>query len=134
MKTEKIRIAWVDLAKGICILLMVALHTHVPMPQFLYNILMMPFFFIASGMFFNEYDNFKVFLKKKINSLIIPFLFFYPWIWIIWAICNYIQRGFWTYNGNFIIDIFGNSYLNNPIWYLICIFLCNLLYYFRLKK
>lgn len=75
---EKKRIEFLDLAKGICILLVVWLHVDVDTPRDIYlSAIRMPLFFFLSGMFFKEYDGFLTFLKKKTNKLLIPFVFFY---------------------------------------------------------
>ncbi len=72
---EKNRIAYIDIAKGIGILLMVAGHV------FYYGIYKkiifsfhMPLFVIISGMFFKYNKNFKEYLFKIIKRLLIPYI------------------------------------------------------------
>lgn len=75
---ETKRIDFVDLAKGICILLVVLYHINVPIPYMeLASCFRMPLYFILSGLFFKDYGGFKFFLVKKTNKLAIPWLFFY---------------------------------------------------------
>ena len=78
----KQRIQYIDLAKGFCILLVVASHilafyrTQLPYDSVL-KCFRMPLYFFLSGVFFKQYENFGGFVKRKINKLLIPFLFFY---------------------------------------------------------
>ena len=78
----KPRIEFIDLAKGFCILLVVFHHlqstteTHFLIDQYTMAC-RMPLYFFLSGLFFKPYENFKGFLLRKTNKLLIPFLFFY---------------------------------------------------------
>lgn len=76
------RIKFIDLAKGMCIMLVVLYHINKRYDMYpeLFKILStfrMPLYFFLSGLFFKEYENFLGFLKRKTNKLLIPFLFFY---------------------------------------------------------
>lgn len=65
------RIEFIDLAKGICILLVVSVHvfgsTGAISGKFLgiTNIFRMPLYFLLSGLFFKTYGGILPFLKKK---------------------------------------------------------------------
>lgn len=75
---EDRRLQWLDVAKGITILLMVLGHTSIPMviSNFIFAF-HMPLFFFASGYCTNwEKDNYRVFLLKKLKSLGIPFVIY----------------------------------------------------------
>ncbi len=61
------RIEWIDLAKGICIILVVMLHARVDI-GFSLSHFRMPLYFVLSGLFFKTYGNFKGFIIKKIIS------------------------------------------------------------------
>ena len=130
---ENKRIEYIDLAKGFCILLVVALHCQIEDRSGLLVYLRMPFYFFISGMFFKDYGGLKNLVIKKINKLIIPFIFFYVWVWIIHWIFQLIKPGFWSYPGSFWNDFLSNSYMNTPIWFLLCLFWCNVLF-FLIKK
>ena len=79
---KKQRIEYIDLAKGFCILLVVLSHilafyrTSLPYDSVL-KCFRMPLYFFLSGVFFKQYENFLGFFKRKINKLLIPFLFFF---------------------------------------------------------
>lgn len=71
-----IRLKWLDIAKGITIILMVIGHTSIPDPfsRFIYAF-HMPLFFIASGWTtnWNKY-NYMEFAKRKFRSIMVPFM------------------------------------------------------------
>ena len=74
------RIQWLDVAKGIVIILMILGHTG--LPRYVSNVIFafhMPFFFVASGLttMFEKYS-FECFCWKKFKTLGIPF-FKAPW-------------------------------------------------------
>jgi len=69
-----------DIAKGIGIFLVVFAHVNYTpfLLAYIYSF-HMPIFFVFSGMLFNrdKYDNFLCFLKRRIKTLIYPYLLFY---------------------------------------------------------
>lgn len=76
---ETKRLDWVDVAKGITILLMVAGHTSKPetISKYIWSF-HMPFFFFVSGVFYSEkkYNTFSSLLKRRIFTLLVPYVFF----------------------------------------------------------
>ena len=83
LPTEKPRYAFVDLAKGLCIMLVVWHHVastwgldtyplKLPLSTF-----RMPLYFFLSGLFFKSYAGFFDFCLRKVNKLLIPFTFFF---------------------------------------------------------
>lgn len=67
---------WLDIAKGIAIILMVAGHTSIPgvVSHFIYAF-HMPLFFIASGLVSNyEKDSLVDYIKHKSYTLLLPFV------------------------------------------------------------
>lgn len=124
------RIEFVDLAKGICILLVVLHHCLSMEYMEIFVYLRMPFYFFISGLFFKDYGSFFHLIIKKTNKLIIPFVFFYSLTWAIHLMFEIIKPGFWTYEGHFITDLLGVSFINVPIWFLLCLFWCNVTFYF----
>ena len=75
------RIDFVDLTKGVCIILVVIAHVGGAFEQLDTNSMLscfrMPLYFFISGVFFKSYEGLFGFILRKINKLIIPFLFFY---------------------------------------------------------
>lgn len=76
MKNEMNRLQWLDIAKGIGIILMVLGHSS--MPQMIQNWIFafhMPLFFLTSGVATNwSKDFWVIFLKRKCIGLLLPFL------------------------------------------------------------
>lgn len=134
------RIEYIDIAKGICILLLLLQHAHtyyreVDVGEVYMVSFRVPLFFLLSGCFFKTYGNYKSFLKKKFNTLIIPFLFFYLCFSV--AMPNLLHlSGYeglrqasslgWMSIFNFIK---GRGYSNNPVWFLLALFWLSNIFY-----
>lgn len=135
------RIEYIDVAKGMCMLLVVWQHTHTYYPsletgEFWMESFRMPLFFIISGMFFKLYNGFGEFMRKKTNQIIIPFLFFYLIFSVI--IPNLLNSlGYeglrqseklgWT--TSLLNCIFEKVYSNSPVWFLLALLWLNLFFY-----
>ena len=66
------RIDWLDMARGIGMILVVYGHSYGPENRYVY-LFHMPLFFILSGFLYNDQHSFFRFLLKKITTLYIPF-------------------------------------------------------------
>ena len=70
----KERIHWIDIAKGIAIMLVVIGHVPDAFDAPFYRVAIytfhMPLFFFLSGYVFSEKENFSVFLKSKCKSIL----------------------------------------------------------------
>lgn len=133
------RIEFIDLAKGICIILVVAFHAtglcNVEFP--LHSVIKtfrMPLYFCVSGLFFKRYENFYGFLKRKTNKIAIPFFFFFILTsvllpnalhWIGLDTCDSEHLG-WPSLYAFITP---EDFPNIPIWFLLCLFWVNTIFY-----
>lgn len=125
MSTTK-RIDFIDLAKGICIFLVVIGHCGAPIDIPGYNIVRMPLYFILSGLFFKTYGNITSFIVKKINKILIPFIFFYLLGCIVFYAIKYFAPQLLITEARGIFDLFNNrQFFNGPIWFLLCLFWCN---------
>lgn len=126
---ETNRIEFIDLAKGLCILLVLATHI---VPEYFYSDLLglirMPLYFCISGMFFKDYGGILNFTRKKCDRILIPFigwyLISYSWFYLKSVILNTpLDENFSFY------DLFiGRKLFNNPIWFLLSLFWCNLIF------
>ena len=130
------RIEFIDCAKGLCILLVVYHHAvsyisyALPFDHILQSF-RMPLYFILSGLFFKPYGSFLEFLVKKINRLLIPFFFFFIVCSIILPL---VLKGTSLISYNISLESISNSlieedFFNLPIWFLLCLFNTNILYY-----
>ena len=133
LSTKK-RIDYLDAIKGIVIFGVVWVHTS--HPDWLTPILVNSIFFFLSGIFFKR-KPINTFILDKTKSLLIPFVFFYlisyPFRIIVHA---WDFRTLETFNWMCIFDVFTFSaktdymFVNVPIWFLICLFVIQILYYF----
>ena len=135
MGGDKKRIAWIDLAKGICIVLVV-LHHVASVIGVSYPLdvqvrgFRMPLYFILSGLFFKQYEGFVGFVKRKTNKLLIPFLFFLltTSVLVYWVLIGDEWPRLYTFVfKSFLCD--RVILFNEPIWFLLCLFEVNLLFY-----
>lgn len=127
----KQRIEFIDLAKGVCIMLVMLLHT--PKCPFDFPGLAavrMPLYFILSGLFFKDYGGMVTLLEKKINKILIPFLFFLTIDFAVQSINAH------TLDFSFFIGPWSDplSIKNIPIWFLCALFLSTMIFGFVLDR
>lgn len=127
------RIEFIDLAKGFCIILVVVRHImiscgcNVDLPGL--DNMRMPLYFVLSGLFFKDYGGFIQLLVKKLNKLLIPFLFFYIGSYLIFYISECVAPGLLKTRANGILDAFTQRYwFNGPIWFLLGLFWANIMF------
>lgn len=137
------RIYWVDNLKAFGILLVVAGHMDSMNPHlgiYIYSFHMPLFFFISGFLFHPErYQGPKEFITRKLSTLILPYFFFF---------C--LTYGFFIFVNNFIDGIpftlsslfsvllamvhahneYLNFLLNGVLWFLPCLFLVEIEFYF----
>lgn len=143
------RITALDAAKGIGILFVILGHTNYtePLSTFIFSF-HMPLFFIISGMVFNgnNYSSFRSFLLKKVKSLLCPYLLFA----FFGVVFNSVTSRFSGYDFNAYLiyllnsikailtapDAFSLAEINSPLWFVPCLFLTEIIYYFlnKIKK
>lgn len=116
----------IDIAKGIGILMVMGLHCG--FHQTWMATYEMPLFFILSGCFFNPYScGFKLFVIKKINTLLIPYIFFEApkLLYDLW---------FWLCHENkTLLECYIDSSLPTTTWFILCLFEIQILCYFIIK-
>lgn len=137
--TQKNRIKFFDLAKGFCIFLVVVYHvsSHYDVELPASNIIKsirLPLYFFLSGCFFKTYGGFADFLKRKLNKLLLPFLFWFCFSLGLAAFFYFIfdLKLFSYYELNIhsiLANTFYGTYPNSPIWFLLCLFWVNAVFY-----
>lgn len=120
----KQRIGYIDLAKGICILLVVLDHIadcgyfnngNYPLNE-IFEQLRMPLYFILSGLFFKDYaGGMRELILRKANKILIPYLFFM----VLYVGANKALR--------MLFDL-PTGELWAPLWFLLCLFWMNVLF------
>lgn len=133
------RIDFVDLTKGICIILVVMTHIggafNLLDKNSMLSCFRMPLYFFISGVFFKSYEGLLGFVVRKINKLVVPFLFFYLSAFLLKYIVWKIFPGAFQLPVSWseLLAVFHGHDLirfNPPIWFLIALFNCNVLFYF----
>ena len=148
--TQK-HIRWVDLAKGIAILLVILGHTSrdemliVPFINVGKNLIYaihLPLFFFLSGYILkrkgNELEPFKTFLVKKVKSLLIPFISYSLLLYILFQIAihlPYIGHILSSFGSLSLVDYWienlckGNPY-SFHVWFIYILFIYMMITYF----
>ncbi len=136
------RIDFVDLTKGVCIILVVILHVGLQIEGVFERIashpvvscFRLPLYFFISGIFFKSYEGLWGFFVRKINKLVIPFIFFYVSAFMLKYIVSKILPGTFQLPVQFsdmLVVFHGHDLIkfNPPIWFLVALFNCNIMFY-----
>ena len=139
----------IDVAKGIGILLVIAGHTLASTYEFsnveviIYSF-HMPLFFLISGYCYNQekYTSFKTFIKARLIHIVCPYLVFCFFSFLLDIVLRCINSGtgtdtIQTIINNFI-QIFIAQYsqvmlINVPLWFVTCLLVIQIMYYFIAK-
>lgn len=124
----KPRIEFIDTAKGICILLVVALHSgiRISSDSSPLDMLRMPFYFTLSGLFFKNYGGILPTVIKKCNKILIPFLFFYTISYLILAALMLLSGK--EIGIPFTTFITSTDDINYTLWFLAALFCINIIF------
>lgn len=133
------RLDYIDFAKAFGMLLIVWGHIRLGdwSNAFVYAF-HIPLFFFLSGMVFSKkrYPDFKSFLLKRVNSLIMPYIVFSVLTWSVWAAFAYVTHtkveSYWMpLAETFIAQGSGGFLVHNvPLWFVTCLFVVEMIYYF----
>lgn len=128
------RVDFIDLAKGICIIMVVLSHVCGSTAWYfldVMNIFRMPLYFVLSGLFFKSYGGFFTFVKKKTNKLLIPFLSVYLFVVLPSSFLIFHRYKSIDNTYDFFFAHFGRLYLgiDGAAWFLLCLFFMNLIFY-----
>jgi len=121
------RISWIDVAKGLGIISVVIGHIgSLGLPNIFIYSFHMPLFFFISGYLFKKHNNsFLVFLKRKTETLLLPYIYFSIVLILLWTFLNnnvnITKNGFY----NTLIGEGGAS----SLWFLFCLFITEILFY-----
>lgn len=124
---ESKRIELIDISKGLGIILVVVGHcinSNSLIGLWIWSF-HMPLFFIISGICFSEmkYHTFFSFFKKRVNTLLLPCLYFSILVSLISTIAS----------GKLILKDLIFKRLPDALWFVLILFLVELLYYFLRK-
>jgi acyltransferase len=135
---KKDRIEYIDIAKGIGIILVIIGHSHCPaeVKNFIY-FFHMPFFFFISGVLLSQRYGFSEFISDRVRYLLVPY-FIIAFVSIIFSF--FISRHYGNYLDvkNAFMNVFEMGFgikadleriYNGPLWFLPCLFYVQILGY-----
>lgn len=127
------RIEWIDTAKGIGILLVIFAHINTGIvAKWIYSF-HMPLFFFLSGYVFRVKDNFGLFFKKKVRSIIVPY-FCLGVIMVLFQICrNYVEGKFTVHSSLVLVVELCQQIRFWTLWYIACLLGLYFIFYFLVK-
>lgn len=140
---HSLHIEWVDTAKGLCITLVVLNHLLIyqRLPEYhpevflFFNDFMcsfrMPLYFLLSGLFFKTYGGGRSFIKKKVNKILVPFVFWYFVSLLFFPVTDNVEewKSFYTNKYMVLNWYYGDcQVINGPLWFLLCLFEVNVLF------
>lgn len=122
MENIESRIEWIDIAKGVGLLFVMLGHCYLDTKYtFWFISFHMALFFFLSGYTFRAKEEYNSFVKKKIKTLLVPYLFFS----IITMLCNGVLAI--THGNSYDILSIVKLYLVQKrytlLWFLTCLFL-----------
>ncbi|WP_273212125.1 acyltransferase family protein [Runella zeae] len=121
---NKVKIQWIDILKGIGIILVVLGHTGIPwfFSKWIYSFHMPLFFFVSGVLFIPDKYKCLTFIVRKLRTLLIPYLFF--------SLINFFLANFLKIS-NFELSLaelfFGWNGL--ALWFVPVLFVIEILYY-----
>jgi acyltransferase len=144
------RLRWIDVLKGIAIILVIVGHLSIYDELTLYIFSFhMPLFFFISGYLFNlvKYRDVPMeFLQTRAKTLVIPYLSFTAISYVFYILCDLLlqiyqpalqsegllRKGL-IFNLSNIFFI-QEELINNPLWFLVCLFTTETLFYFICRR
>lgn len=90
-----------------------------------------PMYYFLSGLFFKTYSGFLGFLRRKVNNLLIPFLFFHIIGFAVAGATHYVLNNDSPFNWSAMFWPAYNRFwpYTMPLWFLISLFEVNIIYY-----
>lgn len=140
-KLAKKRLDYIDIAKALGMLTIMWGHIAISKSVTFVYAFHIPLFFFLSGMVFvrEKYPDFKSFVKRKIQTLITPYIIYSFITWAIWALFSFATHAkvdsYWMPLLQTFIAQGSEGYLvhNVPLWFVSCLFVVELAYYWISK-
>ncbi len=140
--TKKARIGYIDIAKGLGMLTVI--YGHILYMGNIYTYIYsfhMPLFFFLAGMCYRKgkYTSALHVVKARAKTLLLPYVIFSVSTWGVWALYNLILHNEVESYLSPLLQTFlaqgSGGYLvhNVPLWFIPCLFIVELLYYFIAK-
>lgn len=137
----KKRIDYIDITKALGMLTIMWGHIAIGKSVTFVYTFHIPLFFFLSGMVFvqDKYPDFWSFVKRRIQTLIVPYIVYSFITWAIWAVFSYVSHAkvdsFWMPLLETFVAQGSEGYLvhNVPLWFVSCLFVVELAYFWIAK-
>ena len=137
----KKRLDYIDIAKALGMLTIMWGHIAIGKTVTFVYAFHIPLFFFLSGMVFvqDKYPDFMSFVKRRIQTLIVPYIIYSFITWAVWAAFSYFTHAkvanYWMPLLETFIAQGSEGYLvhNVPLWFVSCLFVVELSYYWISK-
>ena len=142
VQKENKRLDYIDAAKAFGMLAVMWGHIHFnDISNYFVYAFHMPLFFTLSGMVFfpEKYGGFRSFVVRKIRSLLLPYAVYSVATWLIWVVYVSVTHqqvdSIWAPLLETVIARGSEGYLihNAPLWFVTCLFVVELTYYWIAK-
>lgn len=138
---KKDRFDYIDIAKAVGMLTIMWGHIAIGKSVTFVYAFHIPLFFFLSGMVFvkDKYREFGSFVKRRVQTLIIPYIIYSFITWAVWAAFSYATHArvesYWMPLLQTFIAQGSEGYLvyNVPLWFVTCLFVIELAYYWIAK-
>lgn len=135
---EKNRFDYIDIAKGLGILMVIWGHITTHWTRSFVYTYHMPMFFIFSGMLFrsSKFNSFGEFAGKRVKRLFLPYVLYSIATWAIWAGFNYVRgvevESYWYPLLQTVLAYGSGQFFvyNSPLWFIPCLFAIEIMYFF----
>lgn len=133
------RSTFIDIAKGIGIILVVLGHldTNGQISREMIYSFHMPLFFLLSGIFASTNMDFKLYLKKSLKTLYLPYFIFIAADTILFTGIRLItHQSVFDFIRSNTMALIGFDFMakNRPLWFLLALFIIRMVYYFINKN
>ena len=136
------RIAYIDFMKCLCIMLIAMYHIDHDFFNYLapnlnnaLQAFRLPMYYFISGIFFKLYDGYADFTRRKVNNILVPFVFFVVFGFLV-GLVEYVARlavgaDPVAINPLSLVEPFYLRYWPNtaPLWFLLSLFWVNIIFY-----
>ncbi|MBO7636936.1 MAG: acyltransferase family protein [Paludibacteraceae bacterium] len=140
---ERKRIDYIDIAKGLGMLAIIWGHIMLYgwSCKMVYGF-HIPVFFMLSGMCFNQkkYDNVGELIVRRVKTLLVPYVIFSTVTWLVYVVGVWVlhydtMTNCWYYMLQTVLAQGSDGYLrhNVALWFVTCLFVVDVLYYFISK-
>lgn len=142
MIKELNRISYIDIAKGIGMLLVIWGHIReTGLGNAMIYAFHMPLFFILSGMMYSsaKYASLRQLVRKRMRTILIPYAVYSVATWVVWVVYNIVLgnevESIWMPLLQTVLSQGSGGYLvhNSPLWFVTCLFVVEVLYYYTSK-